>query len=124
MAERKPKNTSKIEVIAHKNEIEESLSSGYNYMQVFKKLQEQNKISCKYHAFLKALKNICEVAKISKSRINSNKKEKIENKQADQPTTQQTELKKRHHAELQENKSFKMMNEDYTKAINEEGDKK
>lgn len=83
MAERKPKNTSKIEVIAHKNEIEDLLAKGYNYTLVFNKLKAQNKISCKYHAFLKSTKSICENNKKAKQ-LNKKNKQDNQNNQNEQ----------------------------------------
>lgn len=90
MAERKPKNTSKIEVIAHKNEIEDLLAKGYNYTLVFNKLKAQNKISCKYHAFLKSTKSICEN---NKKANQLNKKNKQDNQKKQKEKITQTALK-------------------------------
>lgn len=79
MAERIKRNTSKIEVLANKDEINNLLEAEFPVSLIWKTLQSKGKISCKYHAFLKSVKKIC---KNEKKHIENNglqKKQIIKN---------------------------------------------
>lgn len=126
MAERKPKNTSMIEVIVHKKEIDELLAKGLNYTLVFKKLKEQNKISCKYHAFLKATKNFCEKPKkftsYNKKANQSKPTTGIEQQTGNVIQNTQQAAEQRHHAELQKKKNFILENYNPIEDVKKEND--
>lgn len=63
MSERIKRNTSKLEVLANKDEINNLLEAEFPVSLIWKTLQNKGKISCKYHAFLKSVKKICKKEK-------------------------------------------------------------